>query len=163
MKKAGLLRKANLLSNNFASDYGMVAEFILKDKSPFLSISKDRISDRTASPRFSVKVNTEYKAPVENLAFSAIVEKDISSVGKEMLGVTLLSMNNIVKLEQQNETVDAISEKIAREVIQEGSIAREDVERIFNEYRNLFKLAYKKFTENGVEAGANHVREYLVN
>ena len=163
LKKAGLLKSNSLLDSKLISNYGMVAEFILKDKSPFIQVLDARVSDRTATPRFSVRINSEYKTPAVNEALSAEVQKDINLIGTEMLGVTLMSMNNIVKLEQQNETVDTIAEKIAREVIENGSITQEKIQSIFNGYYNAFLKTAKGFKGNGVEAGFNHVNEYLKN
>ena len=163
LKKAGLLKSNSLLDSKLISNYGMVAEFILRDKSPFIQVLDTRVSDRTATPKFSVRINSEYKTPIVNEALSAEVQKDISLIGTEMLGVTLMSMNNIVKLEQQNETVDTIAEKIAREVIENGSITQDKIQSIFNGYYNAFIKTAKGFKDNGVEAGFNHVNEYLQN
>lgn len=90
-------------------------------------------------------------------------ETHVSELGKSSLGYTLMDLSNTVDINSTNQTVEMISEKIAREVILNGKISGEQVRHIFNDYKSLFENLLEKTKQSGSDSKTKHIQAYIDN
>ena len=119
--------------NFFYVRYGVIDPDNEYQQRPYLYFSTNKGKTFTEEPR-------NYKDPYPEIKDE--MDMDFESIGTNLLGRTLISLSNKISRVQQNQIVDTIAERIAREVLalnhRGDSLKSDGIEKIFNEYKSLF-------------------------
>ena len=176
MVSLGLLIKSNKLSDLYVTkDNDELVYELLKNKRFNLDVRRDVVNSETeiySAPYLMVRAVSQnfpgaiaHVDPLDIKYRSGDTNLDIpiEEVGKLQLGVSLMSLNGIVSADKQNQTIDVIAERIAREIIEKNTISAPIFRAIMDSYHNKFVNAYLQAQTKGKEKNMAHVKDYLNN
>ena len=164
MQVAGLInRVGNGEGFHFTTDYPEIVSRLISNKTKYIFSGFGNISASYTTPdhyylyarKNPLIPNATYAA-----SFDEFNKKDINKIGEGMLGTSLMSLDGIVKIDKQNETVNVISEKIAREVLAGNDMSKQDVDAIINDYYNEFSEWSKELEDGSNDKLKEHLDSY---
>ena len=176
MVKLGLLVKSNKLKGLYVTnnDDEFVYE-VLKNKKFNLDVRRDIVNSDIeiySSPYLMVRSISD-KIPGAKAYIDVLDSKyksgessfdiPIEEVGKMQLGISLMSLSGIVSADKQNQTIEVIAERVARQIINESTIDAPTFRAIVDSYYNAFVQAYKQAESKGREKNMAHIKDYLNN
>lgn len=164
MQVAGLINRVGGGEGfHFATDYPEIVSRLISNKTKYIFSGFGNISASYTTPdhfylyarKNPLVTNATYAA-----SFDEFNKKDINKIGEGMLGTSLMSLDGIVKIDKQNETVNVISEKIAREVLAGNDMSKQDVDAIINDYYNEFSEWSKELEDGSNDKLKEHLDSY---